>query len=161
MNIVMPRNPSTLWLARVLIALVTAWNLQAALVFILWPERFAPSFELSGVPGAVAMRGTGVLFVMWNVPYLVALWHPRKYWLALGMTLAMQFIGLVGESLILITLPNEYALLHASILRFIVFDGGGLLLLAAAFWLIRREAQSKNILNTKYTKVTKGKKSIR
>jgi len=148
-------SPLTLWLARGMVALVTAWNLQAALVFILWPERFAPGFELSGIPGAAAVRGTGVLFVMWNVPYLVALWHPRKFRLALGMALTMQFIGLVGESLILMTLPNENALLHASILRFIVFDGCGLLALAAAFWLVQKDAKSKNILNTKCTKVTK------
>jgi hypothetical protein len=134
---------SRLWLARGLIALVTAWNLQAALVFILWPERFALGFELTGVPGAVTVRGTGILFVMWNVPYLVALWNPRKYRLALGMILVMQLIGLVGESLILLTLPDGHALLRASILRFIAFDGGGLLLLAAAFWLVRQEIQSK------------------
>ena len=133
----------SLWLARLLITIVTGWNLQAALVFILWPERFAPGFELSGVPGAAAVRGTGVLFVMWNVPYLVALWHPRKYRLALGLAVMMQFIGLVGESLILMSLPEGHALLHASILRFIIFDGSGLLLLIAAFWLVQRDFQSK------------------
>ncbi len=127
-----------LWLARGLIAIVTAWNLQAALVFILWPERFAPGFELSGVPGAAAVRGTGILFVMWNVPYLVALWHPRKYRLALGIALVMQFIGLAGESLILFTLPDGYALLSASITRFIVFDGSGLILLIGAYWILNR-----------------------
>ena len=140
----MPKHSSlTLWLARGLIALVTAWNLQAALTFILGPERFAPGFELSGVPGAAAVRGTGVLFVMWNVPYLVALWHPRKYRLVLEIALAMQFIGLVGESLILITLPNGHALLRASITRFIAFDGSGLLLLALAFWLVLQDAKAK------------------
>ena len=129
---------SRFWLARGLIALVTAWNLQAALVFILWPERFAPGFELTGVPGATAVRGTGILFVMWNVPYLVALWHPRKYRLALGMALAMQSIGLMGESLILFTLLDGHALLSASITRFIVFDGSGLILLIGAFWILNR-----------------------
>lgn len=134
---------SRIWLSRLLIAIVTAWNLQAALVFILWPERFAPGFELSGVPGAAAVRGTGILFVMWNVPYLAALWNPRKYRLALGIALVMQFIGLVGESLILGTLPDGYALLSTSITRFIAFDGSGLLLLVAAFWLVRRNVRSK------------------
>jgi len=129
---------SRLWLARGLIGLVTAWNLQAALVFILWPGRFASGFELAGVPGAAAVRGTGILFLMWNVPYLVALWHPRRYRLALGMALAMQSIGLVGESLILATLPGGHVLLRASIIRFITFDGGGLLLLAGAFMLVRQ-----------------------
>jgi hypothetical protein len=126
---------TSLWLARGLIALVTAWNLQAALVFILWPERFAPGFELTGVPGAAAVRGTGILFLMWNVPYLVALWHPRKHRLALGMALAMQLIGLVGESWMLVTLPAGHSLLHNSITRFIAFDGSGLLLLVIAFFV--------------------------
>lgn len=135
----MPKNKNLfLWLSRLLIAIVTAWNLQAALVFTLWPERFAPGFELSGVPGAAAVRGTGILFLMWNVPYLVALLHPRKYRTALGMALAMQCIGLVGESLILFTLPDGHALLSASITRFIVFDGSGLVLLLGAFWILNR-----------------------
>ena len=127
---------SRLWLARILIAIVTGWNLQAALVFILWPERFAPGFELTGVPGAAAVRGTGILFVMWNMPYLVALWHPRKYRLVLGIAILMQLVGLVGESFILFTLPDGYALLGQSITRFVIFDGVGLFLLAAAFWLV-------------------------
>ena len=132
------REKVRLWLVRGLIALVTAWNLQAALVFILWPERFAPGFELTGESGAVAVRGTGILFLMWNVPYLVALWHPRKFRLALKIALAMQLIGLVGESLILITLPDGHALLSTSIIRFIIFDGGGLILLLGAFWILNR-----------------------
>jgi hypothetical protein len=136
---------SRLWIARFLIALVTAWNLQTALAFIFWPERFIPGFELSGIPGAAAVRGTGILFVMWNIPYLVALWHPHKYRLALGMALTMQSIGLVGESLILVTLPQGYALLRTSINRFIIFDASGLILLALAFWLLKRNGEPKQI----------------
>lgn len=79
----------SLWLARFLIAIVTAWNLQAALVFILWPGRFAPGFELTGAPGTAAVRGTGILFAMWNAYYLAAFRDLRKYRLALGMALAM------------------------------------------------------------------------
>jgi hypothetical protein len=132
-----------LWVARLLIGLVTVWNLQAALTFILWPGRYAPGFELTGIPGAVAVRGTGILFLMWNVPYLVALWHPRKYRLALRLALAMQFIGLIGESLILFTLPSGHALLRTSITRFIAFDASGLVLLAVAFWLLNRNTEPK------------------
>ena len=134
---------SRLWFTRFLIAIVTAWNLQAALVFILWPERFVPGFELTGIPGAAAVRGTGILFVMWNVPYLAALWHPRKFRLALGMALTMQFVGLVGESLIWVTLSQGHTLLRTSIMRFIAFDASGLLLLAAAFWLVQQDVKSK------------------
>ncbi|GAB4416509.1 MAG: hypothetical protein Kow002_02310 [Anaerolineales bacterium] len=128
---------SRLWLSRLLIAIVTGWNLQAALVFILWPERFMHNFELTGIPGAAAVRGTGILFAMWNVPYLVTLWNPVKYRLVLGIALTMQLVGLVGESFIFFTLPDGYNLLSASIIRFIIFDSFGLVLLGVAFWLLK------------------------
>jgi hypothetical protein len=35
-------------LARGLIGLVILWNLQAALVFLLWPDRYTTAFELQG-----------------------------------------------------------------------------------------------------------------
>jgi hypothetical protein len=128
-----------LWLSRLLIAIVTLWNLQAALVFFLWPQVYAPGFMLTGLPGETAVRGVGVLFAMWNLPYLVALWHPRRYRLALQLALAMQVLGVVGESLIYLTVPADYAVLRASLLRFIAFDAVGALLLAGAYWLIREE----------------------
>ena len=130
-----------LWLARLLIFSVTVWTLQAALAFILWPDAYSPGFELSGLPGAVAVRGTGLLFLMWNLPYLVALWHPLRYRLALKLALAMQTVGLVGESLIFLGLTPGHVLLQASILRFILFDAAGLVALAAAFWLGRKESR--------------------
>jgi hypothetical protein len=128
-----------LWLSRLLIFIVTAWNLQVALAFILWPDVYSPGFELSGQPGAVAVRGTGLLFLMWNLPYLVALWHPLRYQLALKLALAMQAVGLAGESLIFLGLTPEHGLLQDSILRFMLFDTAGLVALAAAFWLVRKE----------------------
>ena len=126
------RSDLRLWAARLLIAVVVAWNLQAALIFLLTPERFAPGFELSGVPGAAAVRGIAVLFIMWNIPYLVALWQPRRNRLALWEALVMQAVGVIGESLILISLPAGHAVLHASILRFIAFDASGVVALGLA-----------------------------
>jgi hypothetical protein len=124
-----------LWLARLLIAIVVAWNLQCALVFMLTPGVFAPGFELSGIPGEAAVRGFAVLFVMWNIPYLVALWQPRRHRLSLWEALAMQVVGLIGESLILFSLPTGYPSLHISILRFIAFDAAGVGLLSIAVFL--------------------------
>jgi len=132
-------NNSRLWLARILIGLVTMWNLQAAMTFILWPNSYVASYELSGIAGEAALRGVGVLFLMWNVPYVVALWHPIRYRLALILTLVMQSIGLVGENLILSTLSTNHGFLRASIMRFIVFDSAGLILLIIAFLIKRRE----------------------
>ena len=61
-----------------MIALVIAWNLQAALAFLINPAAFAPAFELVDIPGAAAVRGIAVLFIMWNVPYFVACWQPVR-----------------------------------------------------------------------------------
>lgn len=121
-----------LWVARLLIGTVTAWNLQAAWVFFSAPERFAPAFELSSVPGNAAVRGMAVLFAMWNVPYLVALWNPGRHRLSLWEAQAMQILGVLGESYIYFTLPASYVLLQTSILRFVVFDAAGAILLAMA-----------------------------
>ena len=118
---------------QVLIGLVLLINVQSALVFLSNPKRFAPAYELTGIPGETAIRGFAVLFLMWNIPYVVALIHPVKYRISLYEAIVMQSIGLVGESFIFWTLPIEHSILRASILRFIIFDGAGLgaLLIAA------------------------------
>jgi hypothetical protein len=131
-------KPSTsLLLARLAILLVFLWNVQCAIAFLFWPQRFAASFELSGTPGEAALRGVGVLFLMWNVPYAVALWHPLRYRISLYEATSMQAIGLLGESLIWLSLPAAHEALQASLLRFIAFDGAGLVLLLLAVWLVR------------------------
>lgn len=130
------------WIARLLIGLVLAWNVQAALAFLIWPSSFAWAYELSGVPGDAAMRGVAVLFLMWNVPYVPALWHPVRYRLALVLAWTMQLVGLIGESFILVSLPSGHATLGTSVLRFILFDGAGLILLGIAWWLTYREVDA-------------------
>ena len=137
-----------IWSARLLIGIVTVWNLQAAFIFIFSPNRFVQAYELSGTAGEAAVRGVGVLFLMWNVPYLFALQNPIRYRLALTLSLLMQFIGLIGESYILSTLPVEHAILRSSIIRFIAFDGTGLLFLVTAYLLTRRKSNLAALLIT-------------
>ncbi len=136
------RQISRIFLARLLIAAVLLWNVQCALAFLLSPEGYAPAFALEGVAGAAAVRGVGVLFLMWNVPYAVALADPRKHRLSLYEAVAMQAIGVIGESWIAASLPGGYALLAASLGRFIAFDAAGLALLAAAAWISARQLES-------------------
>lgn len=128
-----------LWTSRLLIAIVTAWNLQAAFIFIASPGSFVHAYELSGVAGEAAVRGIGVLFVMWNVPYVFAAINPVRFRLGLVCALLMQLIGLIGESYIYSTLPAGYETLKESILRFIIFDGVGLVLLSIAWLLTRKQ----------------------
>ena len=132
------------WIARMLIAIVIVWNLQSAFVFIFFPSRFVQAYELSGTAGEAAIRGFGVLFLMWNVPYLFALKDPIRYQLALTFALLMQSIGLIGESYILSTIAAEHILLRYSILRFIIFDGIGLLLLAIAYWITKNKSPNSD-----------------
>ena len=131
-----------IWIARLFIGIVTIWNLQAAFIFIFSPGGFVRSYELSGAAGEAAVRGVGVLFLMWNVPYLFALQNPIRYQLALYFALLMQFVGLIGEGYILSTLSMEHVILRTSIFRFITFDGVGLLLLALAYFLVKKKSAS-------------------
>ena len=125
-------------LVRGLIAAVFLVNLQCALAFLLWPGEYAPAFELEGVAGDAMVRGLGVLFMMWNVPYAVALWNPFRHRNLVFAALAMQAIGLVGETMIFTSLPATSEILRASLTRFILFDALGWLALLAAAWLVRK-----------------------
>lgn len=126
-----------LWLARGLIGIVVFFNLDAAFSYLFQPALFAPGFELAGVPGQAMIQGLGLLFVMWNVPYVVAILHPLKHRVSLIEAVVMQAIGVVGESLLLLALESGHPQITASTVRFIIFDGSGLLLLLVALWLCR------------------------
>jgi hypothetical protein len=123
------------WLARVLIAYVLVVNVQAAVQFLIQPEVYAPGFELSEAAGEGMIRGMGVLFLMWNVPYAVALSHPVKRQVSLIEAVVMQAIGFFGETFLLLGFPPGHALLADSVGRFIVFDGIGLGVLVVALAL--------------------------
>jgi hypothetical protein len=130
---------------RFLIGIVLVWNVQAGIVFILSPASFVHAYGLSGIPGEAAVRGFGVLFLMWNIPYLYAAIDPLRFRLGLVFALWMQFIGLLGESYIYFTLPLEEYILRSSVLRFILFDGAGLAILSLAFLLNRNIGERKQI----------------
>ncbi|TFH36601.1 MAG: hypothetical protein E4G99_04560 [Anaerolineales bacterium] len=126
-----------LWSARGLILSVFCANLTAAIPFIINPERFLPGFELSGLSGEVSVRGLGIVFLMWNATFPPVIFRPDRYRVLFSVMLAQQVIGLLGEILIWLTLPAGHAALQTTGLRFILFDGLGLLALLVAFLLTR------------------------
>jgi hypothetical protein len=128
------------WLARLCIGLVLFANLECAVVFLWQPQAYAPSFELDGAVGATVIRALGVLFIMWNVPYAVALWQPVRQRISLWEAMAMQTIGLLGEAAIWLAVGAEHDALHAALGRFMLFDGLGVTLLLAALAISRRTA---------------------
>jgi len=127
-----------LWLARALIGLVLFFNIQCAFLFLWKPEAFAPAFELAGTTGIGLVRGLGLLFLMWNVPYAAAMFNPQKHRVSLYEAIAMQTIGVVGETFICLTLPTTQSIVHDTLARFIAFDGGGLIALLLAGWITRK-----------------------
>jgi len=128
---------------RLLIGAVLLVNLQCALVFLARPQAYMAGFGLGGEAGAGMLRGLGLLFVMWNVPYVFACVHPIKYRISLIEALIMQAIGLVGETWILLSGNYQSAMIQSSVERFILFDGIGLVLLILAFALTSRGAMEK------------------
>ncbi len=132
-----------LWTSRGLIGLVLFANVQCALAFLAAPARYAPAYELAGAVGAAAIQGYAVLFLMWNVPYLIGFANPVRYRVSLLEAVAMQALGVIGESYIWVQLPAQFPTLRASILRFILFDAAGLLALLLAAWITR--PKTKNI----------------
>jgi len=125
-----------IWAARIFIGLVLGMNVDCAVAFLAAPGSYAPGFDLQGIVGEAVIRSYGILFLMWNVPYMFALWHPRKNHQSLIQAVIMQAVGLVGETLLYISLPAIHTQLRGSILRFIVFDGAGLAALCVAWLLI-------------------------
>ena len=126
------------WIPRGLIGFVFIFNVQCGLVFILSPQTYVGGFELSGPPGEAVVRGLGILFLMWNVPYAFALWQPYRNRHSLIEAVIMQAIGWTGETAIYASLEAGHAVAQQTLLRFIVFDGTGLIALLAAAWLVRR-----------------------
>lgn len=145
----MERQKRLTLLCRVLIGLVLISNLIAAITFMVNPQAYVAGFELAGVPGVVAVVGTGILFLMWQVPYAFALTDPIGRFVSLLEAIIMQTIGLLGESLLYGKIDLTYTTLRSSIARFILFDGLGLVLLIIA-WAVAvkvRESRSTGGLN--------------
>jgi hypothetical protein len=128
-------SPRRGWIARILLSAVFTANLSAAIPFILTPERFTSGFEVSGIPGQVAVRGIGILFLIWNATYPPVIVRPGRYRVLFGVILVQQLIGLIGESVMYLALPESHHALRTTGLRFITFDGFGLLALIAGFLL--------------------------
>ncbi|MFQ6100218.1 MAG: hypothetical protein ACE5OS_03135 [Anaerolineae bacterium] len=139
----MNTHRATLWLARLALAVVFCINVSCALAFVARPGAYAPGFEVGGVAGQVLVRGMGILFLMWNVTYPLAIWNPSRYrWLFL-IVIVQQAIGLAGETWMLLTLPPGHATLATTGWRFIAFDGGGFVAMLGTFilmWLSGRRA---------------------
>ncbi len=129
---------TALWAARIVVAAVCAWNLSAANPVVLDPAGYASGFEVGGAGGEALVRGLGVAFLMWQVPFLPVIWNPRRHRICFLVVLAMQLVGVAGESWMLAGLPAGHDALRATGLRFLAFDSAGLAAMAAAYAALHR-----------------------
>lgn len=132
------------WVSRFLIAIVLFWNLQCSVLFMAKPLEFINAFQLTGIPGKVTIIGFGILFLMWQVPYVFALINPIRFHISLFEAVIMQTIGAIAETVLLMTITNEFSSLRSSIMRFILFDSAGLVLLLSALILVHPLVKSQN-----------------
>ena len=130
-------NRTREWVARVLVALVFFVNVQCALQFVLWPGAYTAAYQLEGASAEAIVQSFGICFLMWNATYPPVIAHPGKHRVLFTVVLAQQLIGLFGETLLYFSLGSELAMLASSVLRFIIFDALGLVLLACAFAVSR------------------------
>jgi hypothetical protein len=136
------------WICRILIGLVLVDNLQAAVLFMVAPNRFVASFDLAGPAGRIAIQSIGILFLMWCVPYFFATLHPIRYRISHIEACIMQVIAVLLDWLLLQSLPEELTFTPASLGRFILFDLTGLILLLFALWLSLRISPWKKQTNS-------------
>lgn len=129
------RQRMRLWTARLLVSIVFVWNLQCALTFIFDPVSVMGAYQLYGAVGSATLQGVGIAFLMWNTTYPAVIVSPNRFRSLFVVVLIQQIIGLIGEIWIIMNLGPGTEALAESILRFIVFDGVGLILLAVAFGL--------------------------
>jgi len=137
-------NDRVLWLTRIIVGAVFLMNVSCALAFILQPDRYAPGFEVAGVPGMIYIQGMGILFLMWNTTYPLVIYHPIRFRALFVIVLIQQAIGFIGETWLWLTLPSGHLPLRAAGLRFMIFDGIGLIAMAGAYWLLRRSKVIKS-----------------
>lgn len=124
-------------IASILISIVFVLNIQAGIDFYFNPHKFTAAYELTGIPGEISVAGVGLLFIMWNIPYFFALYNPIKFKISLIQANIMQMVGVIGEIALLFRFSHEqHPQLTNSLLRFIIFDSVGLLLLFLALLLI-------------------------
>lgn len=120
------------WVIRLLVFAVFASNMYCAITFFVNPGAYVDAYQLSGEGARAAISGIGIAFAMWNVTYVPLIVFPYKFSMLIWIVIAQQIIGLAGEIWIYSGLGLSQAIVASSIMRFVLFDTVGLVLLIIA-----------------------------
>lgn len=132
----------TIWISRLVIAIIFIINVQCAIQFIISPSNYVSAYGISksGIYGDVALMGLGIAFLMWNVTYPAVIYDPVQYMPIYIIIIVQQAVGLVGESTIyyiLKAIVSKHDIVLDSINRFMLFDGVGLIFMILSFMILR------------------------
>lgn len=125
-----------LWLSRFLILIVTGWNIQAAIFLFLSGHTLSNTLGFVGSSGRLLVSGIALLFIMWNIPYIVAAYNPYRYRISLFEAIAMQAIAFIGETILYLKMSDLPPELTQTLQTYMLFDGSGLVFLCAAAALV-------------------------
>jgi hypothetical protein len=143
-------NHPLVHISRCAVGMVFILNITCAFAFIGQPEKYMGRFEIDGVQGRLVVQALGILFLMWNATYPPVLIDPIRHKTIFQIILIQQAIGFIGESWLFFTLPADHTAIWATVLRFIYFDGGGLLLMGLAYYFfMKKEAAGSDIQSRK------------
>jgi hypothetical protein len=131
------------FIAQLLISIVLLFNITCAFQFLISPQFYNSGFGLFKESPTAIIRGYGILFLMWNIPYLFALANPIRFQVSLIEAIIMQSIGILGEGWIRVSLPQTAELSTNMITRFLYFDVFGLIALTSAWFIVKRIKESR------------------
>jgi hypothetical protein len=126
------------FIARLLIGLVLLFNIICAFQFLISPQLYSSNFGLLKESGTAVIRGYGILFLMWNIPYLFAFADPIRFQVSLVEAILMQSLGILGEGWIRVSLPQNAEQIIYMITRFLYFDIFGWIALICAWFIVKR-----------------------
>lgn len=136
------RNHPSFRISQCVVGVIFLINISCAVTFIFQPESYMGGFEVDGVAGRVLVQALGILFLMWNATYPLVMIDPFKNKTLFAVVLSQQALGVIGESWLYLTLPAGHAALRATGLRFIYFDGFGLILMGMAYFYFSKRISS-------------------
>jgi hypothetical protein len=124
--------------ARLCIVCVFAWNMSCAISFIIDPSQGTVGYELSGVGAIAAIRGMGVIMLMWNISYIPLIYKPSRFRCMFVVVIIQQLIAVAGDMYVVLFDASSASMLYDSVTRFLMFDIAGIVLLIIAYFLSRK-----------------------
>jgi hypothetical protein len=112
--------------------------MSCAISFIIDPSQGTVGYELSGVGAIAAIRGMGVIMLMWNISYIPLIYRPSRFRCMFVVVIIQQLIAVAGDMYVVLFDASSASMLYDSVTRFLMFDIAGIVLLIISYFLSRK-----------------------